>query len=99
MESLNYSESLTTARNQIGAGKPGKAFPWYLLAVQLLKDASENESATLRRARVSDDNGCSGQISPSTFTLDRIEGEVVSAFVGHSTALMVIMFSRFGFIR
>ena len=93
MESLNYSECLAAARHEIATGKAGKAFPWYLLAVQLMKDASEREKATGPRG-----SGChrgengykeSCHVTPSETALQRIEGEVVSAFIQHTATLLV----------
>ena len=43
---FNYADSLSAAQREVAAGKPGKAFPLFLLSVQLLKDAAEKEKSS-----------------------------------------------------
>ena len=102
-ETLNYADSLAAARYEMRAGKTGKAFPWYLLAVQLLKDAAEKEKAgtTMRRqdGQVGNQKQAANKvdvkgtkISSSVMAkdcLDSIEAEVVSMFITQSTTLLV----------
>ena len=70
------ADCLAAARSLTRDGKMAKAFPWYLLAVQLLKDAEEREAKSKKSSNAS-------------HVLESIEAEVVSMFIERSTNLMV----------